>query len=1352
MDADPQFVKDIDAKAASGDEVCKVASRCLQAMRSVICSNHVPPSGTAYFAAVVAALQRHINSKDADGATASALLLVLRKALPAVSEAVVQARFNDLAEALAAVVKSEEEGLVRQSLACMSVAADIAYNAGSRPNRKVLKPIFSLLQDQRTQIRHQAELTVTLIAKRAAGANDQQTLESASQHIVQMVQSARPDKKVATENPAQLALTLLKAVAGMLPLDNLSGICVELLKLPALLGQHPCCTESFEFMAAHLRKCLEAKDAEQSRLAAALAVNIFPGLLSVPMSALNSAYIVAYAHVLAASISSLTRSRAADSGSTPEVQRFKMAAVRRLIALFKERDPSVQKGAREASVLAFACAGEDGDRAFLEELPELCRPLLGYEAKASWPNSMPLVSGLFAGFELLKTRNQEQGRFDSVRVLLQELVAVRDKLRPGEINAYGKEISQCIGGAVAAFGPEQVLSVAPLELLQHPLTDTSFEQNSRSWMLLVLKDHLRYANLAFFSSYFLPLATSVRGRMTEAQVSAPIHAKKYENMLDHIWAVLPGFCTEPLDLASAMLADGGRLAKQLVSVLLNEPLLRGHVWLALTRACNSTRDAQSNLSKSLQESNLKCMRTLSGRVLPEMFNAFVKVYIEAGQQDTATAGHARQLALDAVQSYVKIAEPALVGNSFKTLVARMLKITTAEQGTLPAEEQAAGAPTAELAVSIVPHLAPEFLELVLKVFSPILNNAPTEKDSGATGDLQRSAYRALAAVMQHDAAGKIGDATKILELWSLLRDSRQTCTLRAMKARLLAVQAMLLLMQERLAPRFKEPAIRDGYLDCLKTVMPEIMQHLRDPGNAFRDIVRECLHVAVTTAIHQDLQAEIVGLISAGLAGLSRLSKACAVDAFSRMMYEHSHVLEEDLQDQLISVVLLLLEDTDAQVWRAALKFTKVVVFIAPKEQLEKTLPQIFRLFASPHLATAKMMVRAIIERLCKVLPAETLAETFPQKHQPLLNHVQRALARLRRPKTVKERKEEDGGEEDVDMEPARGKPTKSWETFNKEEEGDDGIEEEVGVNKRARKLRRAVAKAAADGENVDMPSAEAKPAAAASREPPNSAVTAHDAIQSLLDAWEAEGEGKGKKGRDGKKRKHDVTESSTWIHEDQDVPLDFMSADAAHSVLTVRPPQQKRQRANESGAAGAQNRVEALRRSGLCFAEDGRLIVSEEAEMAGDGEGEETKLFNHGTSAKSGTPLSHLAEMRRKRQAAKARARLAKGGGLHLIQGLDQYKPKKNSQGDAKRKGQTVDPYAYVRLNPKVVREKFKDKATASFSRLVKGVKQGVLRGKKAKLRDAKKQKAAENKKVLNARQGKKPGGKHGKAGKKKR
>jgi hypothetical protein len=243
----------------------------------------------------------------------------------------------------------------------------------------------------------------------------------------------------------------------------------------------------------------------------------------------------------------------------------------------------------------------------------------------------------------------------------------------------------------------------------------------------------------------------------------------------------------------------------------------------------------------------------------------------------------------------------------------------------------------------------------------------------------------------------------------------------------------------------------------------------------------------------------------------------------------------------------------------------------------------------------------------------------------------------------------------------------------------------------------------------------------------------AHDSVQALLDAWEADSDDEGR-GRGGSKRKRDG-DTTTWIHEDQDVPLDFMSADAAHSVLTTRQ-QRKRQRGDLIGSAGAENKADALRRSGLEFSADGRLVVAEVDEEK-ENERETEKKFTIGTDTKP-KALNQLAEIRKRRAEAKAKAK-AERRGAHLVKGLDSYKPgKKKAFGDAKRKGSKLDPYAYIRLNPKVTKERFKKKAADTFRKVVQGSKKGIIKGKKAKALD-KRVKGRDGKKKF--RFSKKPG-----------
>merc|ERR1712139_489901 len=100
-----------------------------------------------------------------------------------------------------------------------------------------------------------------------------------------------------------------------------------------------------------------------------------------------------------------------------------------------------------------------------------------------------------------------------------------------------------------------------------------------------------------------------------------------------------------------------------------------------------------------------------------------------------------------------------------------------------------------------------------------------------------------------------------------------------------------------------------------------------------------------------------------------------------------------------VQLVLLLLEDTSAQVYRSALKFTKVVVFVVDPNVWPKYLPNILKLFASPHMTTAKMLVRRIVDKIIKTLSFNTLKDAFPRQHLPLLVYLHKAIERRQRKK-----------------------------------------------------------------------------------------------------------------------------------------------------------------------------------------------------------------------------------------------------------------------------------------------------------------------------------------------------------------
>jgi hypothetical protein len=151
----------------------------------------------------------------------------------------------------------------------------------------------------------------------------------------------------------------------------------------------------------------------------------------------------------------------------------------------------------------------------------------------------------------------------------------------------------------------------------------------------------------------------------------------------------------------------------------------------------------------------------------------------------------------------------------------------------------------------------------------------------------------------------------------------------------------------------------------------------------------------------------------------------------------------------------------------------------------------------------------------------------------------------------------------------------------------------------------------------------------------------------------------------------------------------------------------------------------EAKQGEKLKLSSDGRLVVEDEDMV-------QKELPQ--VSPPRRVSLSDLAELRSKHDALR-KARMVErtegGGGRslkslkkasskemknrrrHELSGLSQFAPvKKNAFGDTKRSENGTDPFAYVRLNPSLVREKYKSNAIASISKVIR--KTGEKAGRK--------------------------------------
>ena len=88
-------------------------------------------------------------------------------------------------------------------------------------------------------------------------------------------------------------------------------------------------------------------------------------------------------------------------------------------------------------------------------------------------------------------------------------------------------------------------TVLPINIADYDLNSLSFSQDSKSFLIPIIKKYLENGDLAFFVQYFIPIIKHLDLLMAQNRKQgggSEIKAKKYETMIVQLWEILPNFC------------------------------------------------------------------------------------------------------------------------------------------------------------------------------------------------------------------------------------------------------------------------------------------------------------------------------------------------------------------------------------------------------------------------------------------------------------------------------------------------------------------------------------------------------------------------------------------------------------------------------------------------------------------------------------------------------------------------------------------------------------------------------------------------------------------------------------------
>ncbi|WOK99110.1 RRP12-like protein [Canna indica] len=116
-------------------------------------------------------------------------------------------------------------------------------------------------------------------------------------------------------------------------------------------------------------------------------------------------------------------------------------------------------------------------------------------------------------------------------------------------------LQECIGSAVIAMGPENLLSLIPISFNGRKLTCSNI------WLISILKKYVSGASLHFFMEHIVPLAKSVQQAWEKVKKSTS--QRRLRSYACKLWDLLPAFCRYPTDTYQSF----DSLTKLLVHVL-----------------------------------------------------------------------------------------------------------------------------------------------------------------------------------------------------------------------------------------------------------------------------------------------------------------------------------------------------------------------------------------------------------------------------------------------------------------------------------------------------------------------------------------------------------------------------------------------------------------------------------------------------------------------------------------------------------------------------------------------------------------------------------------------------------------
>ncbi|GLT26550.1 hypothetical protein SLA2020_016090 [Shorea laevis] len=504
-------------------------------------------------------------------------------------------------------------------------------------------------------------------------------------------------------------------------------------------------------------------------------------------------------------------------------------------------------------------------------------------------------------------------------------------------------LQNCIGSAVIAMGPQRILTLLPISPNPNDLL------SSNMWLVPILKDYVVGASIGYYMEHIVPLAKSFE--QVSHKVKKSIKGQDLQAHAHGLWGLLPSFCRYSTDTHKKF----GPLAELLISLLKNDSSMHEDIAVALQILVNQNKNvlrsekdtleldtfqlkdsmidlrSRSSYSQKTATRNIKSLQSCSAELLQSLTDAFF-------QSHPAKRSYIK----DAIRCLASITDSSVTKKIFMSLLEKFQFMTCEgefemqkdntnesvddEQGNVNSKEK-------DLQRCIITELASSLVEgakedLIHLIYDFIKFTFQENNEIG-----HHEAYITLGRILEKHAWFCSSKSVELIDLLLGLKPPVDVASLRS------RFECLHVLMVHMLKMCSEEESTK-SFL-----ILNEIILMLKDGNEEHRKAAFDVLQkMSSSLTRYSQISSDapdhkLISMIMGYLSGSSPHITSGAVSALSVLLYNDPEMCLQ-IPD-LISSLLSLLQMKSLEVIKAVLGFVKVLVSSLQAKDLHNLLPEV---------------------------------------------------------------------------------------------------------------------------------------------------------------------------------------------------------------------------------------------------------------------------------------------------------------------------------------------------------------------------------------------------------------------------